>query len=1265
MVLNYSETNKRANVTVYAGPARSGKSCTIYDEIIDKAYQNPGEHFFLMAPEQSISHLERKLISRMRERHGQMGFFNLDILGFGRFCYRIFNELNLSAGNVLGEYGKSMLIRAAAGSVEKDLKYYRSSIDKNGFIDRVKSQLSELMQYSISKEDLENVVDALKEEYESAAGSTKGADSTGDKLLDFIRIMKAIEDNPILKKNYRLPESIVEEAAELLRGDKEISLIEGATFYFDNFRGFTPQQLEILKGLANYAKNITFSLSIEPELLSGTTVVEPYELFFNSMDTFRDLKNIFPEIAVRGFERCGWEDTSGRENMLRHLEKNIFRFPSETYKGADDGSIAVWKCRNPEQELAEVARDIRRKVRESEGQLRYRDFAVVTADLETLDNYIDSVFRDYEIPFFLDYERELGNNPYITVLLGLLRIVSNDFDYDTVFSCLKTGLFPFEAEDVERLENYVIRRGMRGRKQWSDEICCSVRRVDGTIVQSEDLELAEEVRREFMELISPLASLGKRKCTVSTVIERLTMVIGENSLQFETQTNDSVEELESRERYDEARVYKSLYAAISVLLEKTKEILGDMIFTIDELADILETGVAEIGIGIIPPVIDSVLIGDFERSKIDDISYLYIIDASDGILPRVSKNSCLITDYDRKKIVRAFGTKGIDKKLAPSEEQNTYYEQFYLYQMMAKPKVKLVVAYPIGARDGSSLEPSYIVGRLHKLFPMLSEENYLIQSEEIDFVGGTKRTDRYLMADILRDSLLESQEQSEEKMCLAARLAPYFPVEDYREALVYQNNAEVLEKGLMDRLKLRISVSKVQRYAECPYQFFLQYILGLTQRREHVAGTDDIGNVVHRALELIFEEVKEKEGNKWKTLEDEKLREIVRRNLDSAIEEKSDALMTAKDSDDGKLKFVRDNVERLTERAIEILKYQLSDGEMYPEFIETGFSARFTLDRKDGEDYPVTIVGSVDRGDIFEEDDSYFLRVIDYKTGNKSLNLEGILSGKDLQLTVYLDVLMRLLEQELKDKHIIPAGMYFYHAADEMVKDVKKKDGEAEEETAKKVEEKYKMNLRLRGIPNYDPYPEEKNQYHTLEIQEPGTVHPDSKKLQEGKILPISMGRTPVSFSADKVSSGTFMMSTEEYRIVREFSGMRLRELTEEILSGKIGKIRRKEKRKNMSNCTYCAYKPVCRFSEGAESGTVVEPKKDKKQSEVLAEIKEQVEVNRKRGYEAPTYTGLRFMDKKKRVENMSEEEIEALQEEYVNQIEDMFEDDGDTDSEE
>ncbi len=1214
-----------AKVDFIIGGSGSGKSTYLKERIADEAVKNPDKKYIMIVPEQAASMTERDMVKIMSLRHGKNGFMNIDIIGISRLAYKILDEAREHMGSLMSDAGKSMLIRLVAGRT--DLKVYKKSIDKEGFIAETKSLLSELFQYDITLDDIEKVMAELDKTGENLVLS--------EKLHDMAAIYKGFEERIDNEKGMALPsERMVAYLLSKLEG-KGCNTLDNAVIAFDGFTGYTPSQYSLIEELMKRAERLSFAITMDAGIIKSGREVRDYELFYLSYQTYIKLCTLTEKVSGSRFVKKIFEISGsdknvtlddavniillnnnmrhGRDGMLYALEKKLFRVPVKPYEGyyytkSADGNptssghdggksaagvghdggkstvgvghdggadenvagknyIRLWECHDPEGQLSCIAQEIKRKVKED--GLRYRDIAVLAPNLTEMSGSFDKVFEMYDIPFFPDYTRELSKSPFTEAILSLLNCEEKNYDYDSMFSLLKTGVIEgLDQSEISILENHALSRNVKSFARWNRSFSYVRDNVD-------KYEAEEAARKKAMQCISEVhGMISGRNKTVRDHVDAIRFFMTEN--QFEIRIEEAVKRFEEDKDYVLAGAYRSLYRKINEFLDKMVDMLGEEKVSIREFAEIFKTGINEIKVGTIPAVLDSVTVGDIERTRVADVKVIFLINANDGIIPKPGKAAKILSDRDKGSIEELFARLGISKELAPDEKKSLYIEQFYLYLCMAKPSQELIISKCRTSMSGEELEGSYILSRLLSIFP-----NLKFEKRKPERFRGTAKTDVYFFSEMVRNAIFENGEampSDEEKAVLYALFRDKKPVID--KAAGYRKDDSSLTSEAVEAAKNRLmvqSVSKLENYAECEYRFFLNYMLRLRDREGSSIDSLAFGNIIHGALERLFRDMDRKlppeTYKNWVKTSDEELSHKMRGAIEAQLRYESDDYLSPDGAfiAEGKDRFVMDTLFELGERTIKTLAFHIRGGDMSPKYYEDKFDVRDKLTSSsveiEGQMGRLKLTGKIDRADIFENGDDIYLRIIDYKTGNNDFSYGSLRDGRQFQLPLYLSVMIEKVKNYYKmagrDVNVIPVGMYYYPVKDPYI--TRSDEDFSEEELEKKI----RMELRLKGITSEEA--------QLQEMQENSLADPDREKNASAEIIPLDYYSRATKDKAAGDLKGTHVaLSRDEFDYVTGYARLKAKELTDEMFRGEI--LKNPAKTSSYSACDYCAFKDACRF---------------------------------------------------------------------------------------
>lgn len=1083
------------------GPCGSGKTTYIYEQMIASSRRKEHGTVIFMLPEQSNMAAEKEMVSR----HPNQGTMDISILSFTRLAFKVFDELNVHTHDILDDYGKSILIMRLLKKHEKELSYYGSMVGKQGFVDEVKSIFSEFYQYQVTEEVLLQVIGTLSPDK-----------SLYHKLTDLKLLLHAFEE--AMEGSYMVAEQLLTLLKETAHDSR---LLAGAEIYFDGYTGFTPVQYSVIEELMRLGCNLYFSFTMDADLFGDNGYSEHglFALGKQSIDRLCKLAMdtgtvVLPHVGLRENYRA-----RGKEGLL-HLERQLFRFPVKTFPNKVD-DIMILSAKNETEESVLIAGMIQDYVMNR--GYRYSDFAIIAGGLQSGNHIWNRAMEMHNIPYFMDFSEPMVNNPVALIVNDVLEIFQSDFSYESVFALLKTGFFDMEKERIFQLENYVLKYGIRGYNRWSAPFRGGVK----------GLHAINETRAQFMEYLAPATDvLQKKEAVAKEYILAIYNFMSTNKMAEKLYRQSHSLEMEGELR--EAKAYAQVYDKFIAVLDKTMDILGEESIRRDALMEVLGTGICDMRLGMIPSTLDQVTIGDMERTRLHHIRILFVAGMNEGILPRNVDGTGILLDKDRREL------KELDISLAADSREDVFLQQFYLYLQITQPSEKLILSCRREDAAGSPMRSSYFLERILKIFPGLScvdmEElkSGLLPVSESSLV---REFSEQLSEGRIKDASVYLALAHSNKKMLERILSGYF----------YHNNPGCLDQAIAEQLygqHMIHSVSRLETYSGCAYQFFLQYGLGLKKREEYSIETNHIGTILHAVMEHFFTWVKE-EGILLEQLSREACSQKVEALTREAAVEENETIFESSFRNRHQLEVLI----RIAKRSVENLCRHLLQGEMKPAYFEMRFSPEEKLSYIDmalEEEARMELSGIVDRVDIRETEDAVYVNIIDYKSGAKDIDYIKMYEGRQLQLTVYMNVVLEMLKRKNPDKKVIPTGMYYYHIYDPII----------EESDVDKLEQKRVESSRLTGLVN----------------QEDACLQMLDKRT--GLVAPVRYKKDG-SFDSRNAS----LVTGEELQAVSDFVRHKMIDIGNDIVQGNIPM--NPEKGETSSPCNLCDYKSVCRFEPG------------------------------------------------------------------------------------
>lgn len=1136
----------------YFGPSGSGKSHRIYEEIMHRAAQEPGKNFLIIVPDQFTMQTQKDLVMRS----DRSGILNIDVLSFGRLSHRILEEVGTKEMPVLDDTGKSLVLQKIAADLKEQLPAMGSLLHKQGYIHEVKSAISEFMQYGISTQDMDKLI---------ASAEKRGA--LAMKLRDLKTLYGGFQD--YIRDHF----ITTEETLDVLRRSLVKSkILQDSVVVFDGFTGFTPIQnrliQELMRVCAETIVTVTIGAEEDPYKMDGEQ-----KLFHLSKKTVADLVKLAAEAEVTRGEDVFVKDGPNRFTeapALNYLEQNLFRYQYKPYTEKQQ-EIHMYEAISPREEVHQTALYIRHLIREQ--GFNYRDIAVVIGDLEGYASYVETEFGQLEIPCFLDRTRGIVLNPMIEYIKSALQLYIKDFSYDTVFHFLRSGMADISREEIDELENYVIRTGARGYRTYSRLFTRRTEEMQGNTEESEaaeeTLERLNRIRQQFVDTVEVLHMAPRAKA--GEYVNHLYDFLEQNQVQQKLLNYQ--QQFEQEGDLSRAREYAQIYRLVMDLLNQIYELLGEEEISRQEFADILDAGFGEITVGTIPQNVDRIVVGDMERTRLNQVKVLFFLGVNDGNIPRNASKGGIISDMDREFLIES-GT-----EMAPSPRQQMYIQRLYLYLNMTKPSKLLYLSYAKMNGEGKGIRPSYLIDTVHKLFPQLVVE-YPQNRNRLEQIEGRQEGARYLAEDLreyVEGTLPEGEKQDfylmyrayEEDASGRDRLTRA-AFRRYRESGL----SRIVARALYGR-QLENSVSRLETYAACACRHFLQYGLSLREREEFGFEVSDMGNIYHAVLEKFAGKLAESSLTWWDFTED-----FATKAVKEAVEAYAATYGETVLYSSARNEYAITRMSRILTRTVLTLQQHLKQGSFQPDDYELSFRFAEDLDSIHvdlSEEEKMHLQGRIDRIDVSEDAEHVYVKVIDYKSGNKKFDLAALYYGLQLQLVVYMNAAMELEGRKHPEKEIVPAALLYYHIDDPTIETPVELSDE-------QINEQILAKLRMNGVVNSDPEVVERLDRY---MQDKSMVIPVEKK-KDG------------SFSA---RSG--ILSREEMQLVSSYVDAKIRDIGREILDGKIAA--NPYEKGNEEACTYCAYKKVCGF-DGSIPGYEKRQLEDLDKQTLMQRMQETVE---------------------------------------------------------
>lgn len=1088
------------SIQIVYGTSGTGKSTYIFNQINEQIKQKSPYKIKVIIPEQFSYTAEQKLL----ETSSSQSMISAEVITFARMAYRILGEVGKKTRINLSGSGKAMLIDHILLTENNKFSFLGKS-DEN--VEMIARQLTELKKHQVQLDILKEVTKNTQDKYLQ-------------KKLEDITNLYDLYNTSIQNQYIDENDGLTLLAEEL----EESNEFKNCDIYIDEFAGFTLQEYEILRKLMRISHKITITICAD-NLQENTNA--DIDTFYSNKQTVKRILEIANQEQIE-VEKPIFLNTPYRfkTEELQHLAENM---ASPFYKKYDkqNENLSIFLASNPYSEIENVAIQITKLAKKG---YKYEDMAVITKNIDTYSSLCKAIFEQYNIPVFIDEKKDLGSNILVRYVLSLLEIFAKNWTYESVFGYIKTGLLDLDTQEIAVLENYCLKWGIKGSKWYAKE----------WNFYNETEEQQKQIIYARDKVVEPLLKFKKQLAGLKTVKEITTGLY-----EFLVQNNiyekleQKIEELKQNNELEIAKQYELSIKILTDLFDEIVLVLGNKNITFDRYAKILKMGFNQSDLGTIPATADQVIVGDVDRSRSHKVKAVFIIGLNDGIFPSIQKDEGFLDDKDRN-ILKEQGI-----ELAKGTIEQIYDDNFNIYKAFTTAEEKLYLSYASSDAEGKSLRASILINKIKRIFPNIKEQSDVIE-----------RKSEVLLSKTTFDELLVNLRnftQGEEIEPIWFDVYNYYQanykakLESAIKALQYKNEPEKLKQNKLEKLygnTLKTSVSRLEQYQACAFSYYLKYGLKLKEKDSFNVEAVDTGNLMHEVIDSFFERLDELNIS-VKNIEEEQIKQIT----EDIVEEK---LALKKYDIFNSIPKYRILAQRLKKVITKSMKY-IVDSLKYSDFEVLGHELEFKqggqyepiiYELKDGK--KVEITGKIDRLDIAKTAEGNYIRIIDYKSSIKNINLNEVYAGLQLQLLTYLDA-------ACENEEVTPAGALYFNLIDPVL-------NANPNMTDEEITEELRKQFKMQG----------------LILADSNIVRKMDTNLVSGSsnIVPAYIGKD------GEVSDKQNTLNRKQFENLQNYMEKIIKQISEEILNGNIEIEPYYRTRDKKTPCEYCSYKAICQFNQ-------------------------------------------------------------------------------------
>lgn len=1126
------------------GRAGSGKTQACLEQIRIELKAGPtGTPLILLVPEQSVQQSEYMLAATP----GLKGFIRAGVFSFRRLAHRVLQDAGGLARSPIGEQGKRMLLWRLLAERRDEIKVFRGSVNKPGFVDTLAHTLGEIKNYCLEPEELATAAAALY--------NREGAETLAEKLDELHLFYSDFEG--FLANRFIEPGDHLKLLAERLPLS---AAVQNGKVWVDGFSNFTPQECRVLASLMHCARQVNITLCADGATLGAG--LERAGVFYPIQKTYENLCRLAAAEDIPVEEPLVLDDSRGiryRSLGIAHLEKHFFSYPAPQWYGDEDG-VFLAAAANPRAEVEGVAREITTLCRDA--GYRYREIIILLRNLDHYAEEIRCIFADYGIPVFIDRQGTVMHHPLVELVRAALEVTLSNWSFDPVFRFLKTDLTPLSRKEIDLLENYVLAHGIRGSRwtdgePWEYYRCFSLEEDSKPgDEEKEELDAVNHIRCRVVSFLDEFCRTASPGINVRGITEALFNLL--EKMQVPEKLASWVKAAEKDVPLEQVPEHKRIWDGLIALLEQVVEVLGDEVLPIEDYAAILDAGLAGMGLDPGSPGFDQVMVCSLKRLRNSGARVAFVMGACDGMLPSRVVEKGLLSEEERDRL-RAIGL-----RLAPGTRHRVFEEQYLIYIALTCSSEKLYLCYPLADDEGGAMAPSPVVARLKALFPRLEKLFWPLEPsgeriQELAFVNNPRCTLPHLV------TRMREVKAGQTVAPLWAEVYSWFMGSACREktsfalsSLFISNKEARLPAPVSKALygpRLKTSISGIEKFLACPFAHFLARGLRLQERIIYKVGAPELGQFFHAALKNMGDRL-QKKGISWGQLDHEQCRLLAGDVVDKLVPRLQNEILIST----ARRRYLVGKLKRTVQQTALALVEHYRRGSFQPVGLELAFGPggdlpAITCSLTGGREMVLT--GRIDRVDAVQGDGGYYLRIIDYKSGGNKINLQDIYHGLKLQLQAYLNVVLCYASELLGEAKTLPGAMLYFPIADPLVKT----DGAIP--SPAEVEKMILREFRMTGFVLAD----------TQVVQ-----LTDSGLTGQSHLIPVQIKKDG-GFSA---RSAVFTL--DQFSLLGAHLKIQLTNACTRIMDGVID-IHPYLDGTNRP-CRYCPYKPVCRFDILLEGNT-------------------------------------------------------------------------------
>lgn len=1093
------------------GPASRDHQAALIHQLHEQLVAHPHDQFFFLVPNHIKFSTEIEVLKQLREKAAPQDVYaqsRVQVLSFTRLAWFLLRNEPAYQIPRISNVGLTMLVAKIVRELPlTDLKMFAKEAHQYGFVQDLTAQLIELQNANVDPTDHDAII-ARAQEWASA-NQERISQAFTDKMAVLFKVYAAFQEGLTNRLNTSAVYQLL--TKRLQQGD-----FSQTHFFLNRYNGqFSAMEEQVVEAMIKNAATTTIGLVLDrPYRRAAVPAVNNlyYQtgLQYHRLAAFAEQQSGIKlgEDQTAPEQRVS-DDLVGVEEWMKAQAQ--FTTPAPLQKTT--GKVQFFTAATRIAELQRVATKIRQMV--ASGDYRYRDFLVMTRHLDGYETMLKPVFDANEVPIFNDNDRSMANHPLVTFIEALFKIADRHFRLPDVLQLLKTGLliplttdekgtktYPVEAfrKAIFTTENWCLKYGKTGHA-WIDQKVWEVdEQIDPEVLamnpqlqkyqeriaeQNQQLNWVKQVVRDQVgPVIKHLQNTTDGKTAAQALYQGLVQ-LGVND-----QMQRWAKEATHRGQMDLGQQPQQVWNTLCSLLDEYVAVLGQGgDFNLDDFAEIIQVGFQTATYSQIPSTMDQVLVSETGIVQTDQRKVVFMIGATDDVMPEVKVSEGLLSDPDKQLLNAGLAD---DQFLPISGMQRVDNEPMVNYLGMLSGRERLYLSAPLMGSDEDHLSMSPYMQGLAQYFgqwdaakqqlstdlpfapvpradfsgikpfisaPTATLSNYIrversAKSDGQSLSAGWRNVSREMNHERLgwlKSSLNYQNQTTNLSPSLAAKLYGHLDPEISQQVtLAHQNGQEFdWQQVSADQRHntLPTSISQLQTFYRNPYEYFLKFGLDLQKREELAITNSNSGTFYHDSMEAFIRLLKQ-DHIQLKDLADDQLAAYVARAMDWADSRQPSMVELAENYE--RIAYQKHHLENVVLTMARVLRNQARYSASHPVTTEQKFGDIGALDdrhdrqpnyraliyktriRNQNKNRPdlerkVYLRGRIDRVDAIRGAQQDYLTVVDYKSANKGFDLVDAYEGLDLQMLTYLNNLQANLDIANPNRPTALAGALYLH----------------------------------------------------------------------------------------------------------------------------------------------------------------------------------------------------------------------------------------------